>query len=71
MIDDVDEFYVTLSDHVTNQFLMFLKLRYFAMIGQKNLADPGCDMRVTKTGKRFTMAILRKFLIINWVCFYR
>ena len=71
MIDDVDEFYVTLSDHVPTQFLIFLKPRYFAMISQKNLVDPGCNLRATKTAKRFTMAILRKFLIINWVCSYR
>ncbi len=61
MIDDVDEFYVTLGDYVTNQFQIFLNLRYFAMTGRKAMVDPGCILRVTKTEKRFTMAILRTF----------
>jgi hypothetical protein len=61
MIDDVDEIYVTLGDCVTNQFQIFLKLRDFAMTGRKAVVDLGRILRVMKSEKWFTMAILRKF----------
>ena len=55
MIDEDDKFYVA------NQFQIFLKLRYFAMTGQRAMVNSGRIFRVMKTGKRFTMAIRRKF----------